>query len=106
MTPVRSARAPSTWSPWPHLAWWRGRRQLTGRRGGARCAGGGPMGSGPLTGKVGDGRTHLGEAAPVRAERTMAWLCSTDAEVLRLAPVAPEVPTIPKGEGEGEARFN
>jgi hypothetical protein len=64
------------------------------------------MGSGPLTGKVGDGRTHLGEAAPVRAERTMVWLCSTDAEVLRLAPVAPEVPTIPKGEGEGEARFN
>jgi hypothetical protein len=67
---------------------------------------GGPVGSGPLVGKVGDGGTHPGGAAPTRAERTMVRRCLTDAEVLRSAPMDPEVPTIPKGEGEGEARFN
>jgi hypothetical protein len=67
---------------------------------------GGPVGSGSLTGKVGHGGTHLGSATPVRAERTMAWRRSTNAEALGLAPVAPEVPTRPEGEGEGEVRFN
>jgi hypothetical protein len=67
---------------------------------------GGPAGSGPLIGKVGDGGTHPGDAAPVRAERTMAWRRLTDAEALRPSPVALMVPTIPEGEGEGEARFN
>jgi hypothetical protein len=64
------------------------------------------VGSGPLSGRVGDGRTHPGGAASVRAERMMMWRRLTDAEALRLAPVASEVPTIPEGEGEGEAWFN
>jgi hypothetical protein len=67
---------------------------------------GGPVGSGPLASKVSDGGTHLGSVAPVRAERTTMWWHRADAEVLQPAPMAPEVPTIPKGEGEGEARFN
>jgi hypothetical protein len=48
------------------------------------------VGSGPLTGKVGDGGTHPGGATPVRAERMMTWRRSTDAEVLWPAPVALE----------------
>jgi hypothetical protein len=57
------------------------------------------VGSGPLASKVGDGGTHPGGAAPVRAERTMAWRRSMDAEALWPAPMAPEVPTIPEDEG-------
>jgi hypothetical protein len=60
------------------------------------------VGLGPLAGKVGDGGTQPGGAAPVRAERMMAWWRSMNVDALRPAPVAPEVPTIP----EGEARFN
>jgi hypothetical protein len=63
------------------------------------------VGSGPLTGKVGDGGTHPGSAALVREERTMAWQRSMDVEVLWPAPMVPEVPIIPEGEGEDEARF-
>jgi hypothetical protein len=64
------------------------------------------VGSSPLTGKVGDGGTHPGGAAPVRAGRTTVWRRSMDAEALWPAPVAPAVPTIPEGEAEGEAWFN
>jgi hypothetical protein len=39
---------------------------------------------------VGDGGTHPGGATLVRAERMMTWRRSTDAEVLRPAPVALE----------------
>jgi hypothetical protein len=57
------------------------------------------VGSGPLASKVGDGGTHPGGMAPVRAERMTAWWRSMDAEALWPAPMAPEVPTIPEGEG-------
>jgi hypothetical protein len=67
---------------------------------------GGPVGSGPLAGKVGDGETDPGDATPVRAERITAWRCSLNVEALQLVLMAPKVPTIPEGEGEGEARFN
>jgi hypothetical protein len=60
---------------------------------------GGPVGSGALAGKLGDGGTHLGGATLVRAERMTAWWHSTDAEALRPAPMALEFLTIPEGEG-------
>jgi hypothetical protein len=64
------------------------------------------VGSGPLASKVGGGGSHLGDTAPVRAERMTVWWRRVEAEALQPALVALEVPTISEGEGKGEARFN
>jgi hypothetical protein len=67
----------------PSMVVWTLAARWTSRRG-VVCRGG-PVGLGPLAGKVGYSGTHPGGEALVRAERKAAWQHVTNAEALRPA---------------------